>query len=137
MLNEIYMVGRSLKRFHVGTEESHPSVKRLGRTDLLIAGIDSTGLITTIEMVDEQHAVTLFKIQESNHSNFPQVNWSAPIWQMDEKSPEVQDWLACSAKDVRKRVELLRRACGSSKITDGQNRLLARMQGFCRELTPR
>ncbi|MBK5291613.1 MAG: hypothetical protein JJE04_08065 [Acidobacteriia bacterium] len=137
MLNELYTLECSLKRFNVVVEESHPWVKRLGRANLLIAGVDSSGLVTTIEHVDKQDAVKLFKIQESNHSNFPAVNWPSPIWHLDPQSPAVQDWLACSVGDVRRRIELLRNACDTSETSPGQDRALFRILEFSRELAPR
>src|ERR1700682_1429590 len=117
MLNELYMLDRSLQRFNASVEESHPWVKRLGRADLLIAGVDASGLVTTIEYAGKESAVTLFKIQESNHTNFPAVNWPSPVWQMDQGSVVVQDWLATPADDVRRRAGLLRAACETSAMS--------------------
>jgi hypothetical protein len=137
MLNELYTLDRSLTLFRLPVEESHPWVKRLGRADLLIAGLDGSGLITTIEHLDRQEAVSLFKIQEDNQSNFPQVKWAAPLWQLDSGSPTVEAWRACPAKDVRRRVGLLRTACAGAAVAEGQGRALSRVLGFCRELAPR
>ncbi len=137
MLNELYTLDRSLSLLQVPVEESHPWVKRLGRADLLIAGLDDDGLVTTIEHLDMQEAVLLFKIQRSNQADFPQVKWAAPIWQLDLESPTVQDWRACPAKDVGRRARLLRTACAGAAVADGQGRALSRVLGFCRDLAPR
>jgi hypothetical protein len=137
MLNELYTLERSLKHFNVAVDETHPWVKRLGRAPLLLASVDVSGLVTVVEHMDKQAAVTLFKIQESNHSNFPQVNWSSPIWHLDRNAGAVQEWLACSAEDVKQRVGLLRKACATAEPSAGQTRILLRMQEFCRELMPR
>ena len=48
MLNELYTLDRSLKRFNVGVPETHPWVKRVGRSSLLIAGVDSTGSVSEV-----------------------------------------------------------------------------------------
>ncbi|MCL5744232.1 MAG: hypothetical protein M1541_09960 [Acidobacteria bacterium] len=112
-------------------------MKRLGRADLLIAGVDSSGLVAGIEHANKQDAVTLFKIQESNHSNFPQVNWASPVWHVDREAADVEEWLACPVQDVRRRIGLLRLACASASASTGQDRVLSRMQAFCRELAPR
>jgi hypothetical protein len=137
MLNELYTLARSLKRFNVMVEAAHPWVKRLGRADLLVAGVDAAGFVAAVEYGGKQTAVTLFKIQESNHSNFPAVNWPSPVWKLDRETAAVQEWLGCPAEEVRPRVELLRKACGAAEISPGQNRALSRVQEFCRELAPR
>jgi hypothetical protein len=137
MLNELYTLARSLKRFNVMVEAAHPWVKRLGRADLLVAGVDAAGFVATVEYADKQTAVSLFKIQESNHSNFPAVNWPSPVWKLDREAAAVQEWLACPAEQLRLRGELLRKACGAADISPGQDRALSRVQEFCRELTPR
>ncbi len=137
MLNELYTLERSFKRLNLPVEESHPWVKRLGRADVLIAGINPAGLVAGIEHANKQDAVTLFKIQESNHSNFPQVNWASPIWHLEREAADVREWLACPAQDVRRRIGLLRVACSTAAASPGQHRALSRMQAFCRELAPR
>jgi hypothetical protein len=137
MLNELYTLHRSLTLFRVPVEQSHPWVKRLGRKGLLIAGLDVSGLVTAIEYLDKQEAVSLFKIQENNHSNFPQANWTAPLWQLNRESPEFQEWQACPAKDVRRRAELLRTACAGAAVAEGQDHALSRLRNFCRDLAPR
>lgn len=103
MLNELYTLDNSLRRFNVAVEESHPWVKRLGRADLLVAGIDAAGLVTNVERMDKQEAVTLFQLQKSFHTNFPKVNWTAPIWRVDPESPAVQEWLACPGERPERR----------------------------------
>lgn len=137
MLNELYMLERSFQQFHVGLDETHPWVKPLGRSDALIVGVDEVGVPSSVEFVDKQESVSRYKIQESNHSNFPAVNWPAPIWVLDTETPAFQEWLSCPAEDVRRRVELLRMSCDRSLISPGQGRVLARTQEFCRELARR
>ena len=137
MLNELYTLDRSLKRFNVVVENAHPWVKRLGRADVLIAGVDTLGIVNTAEHLSKGDAVTLFKIQASNHANFPAVNWSAPIWRLDIASPVSQEWLACPVEDLGRRVQLLRQACQDAEFSLGQDRVLSRVQEFCRELVPR
>jgi hypothetical protein len=137
MLNELYTLDRSLKRFRVSVTESHKWVKRLGRSALLIAGVDASGVVAEIGTMDAQEAVSLFKIQPSNQANFPQVNWNGPIWNLDRKSAAVQEWLACPDKEVGRRAELLRRACTGADIAPGQCRAVTRMREFCRELAER
>ena len=137
MLNELYTLDRSLNRFRVSVQESHRWVKRLGRSPLLIAGIDASGAVAEIGQMDTQEAVSLFKIQPSNQSNFPQVTWNGPIWNLDRESSAVQEWTACPDQDVRRRVELLRRVCTDARIASGQERAVTRMREFCRELAER
>jgi hypothetical protein len=137
MLNELYTLDRSLRCFKVDVGEAHPWVKRLGRGDLLIAGVDGAGLVGRVEHEEKQTAVTFFKIQESNHSNFPQLNWNAPLWHLDPASPAFRTWQACPADDVRKRAFLLQKACVAAEISEEQAHIVARMRGFCAELRPR
>jgi hypothetical protein len=137
MLNELYTLDRSLNKFRVSVQESHPWVKRLGRSSLLIAGVDASGAVAEIGQMDTQDAVSLFKIQPSNQANFPQVTWNAPIWNLDRKSGAVEEWLTCPAKQVRRRAELLRQVCAGADIAPGQGRAVTRMREFCRELAER
>lgn len=137
MLNELYMLDRSLKRFRVSVTESHKWVKRLGRSPLLIAGVDASGAVAEIGQINVQDAVSLFKIQPSNQANFPQVTWNGPIWNLDRKSGAALEWLACPIKEVRRRAELLRRAFTSGDIAAGQGRAVTRMREFCGELADR
>ncbi len=137
MLNELYTLDRSLNRFRVSVQESHPWVKRLSRSPLLIAGVDSSGAVAEIGQMDTQEAVSLFKIQPSNQANFPQVTWNGPIWNFDRKSGATLEWLACPVKEVRRRAELLRRAFARADIATGQGRAVTRMREFCRELAER
>jgi hypothetical protein len=137
MLNELYTLHRSLEHFKVDVEESHPWVKRLGRGDLLIAGIDAAGLITQVEHMGKDEAVTLFKIQQSFHANFPQLNWSAPLWELDSESQQFQQWQACAAEKTAQRAALLRDACANAKLGSVQARIVANLRKFCHELHPR
>ncbi len=137
MLNELYTLERSLTRFSVPVEQAHPWVKRLGRSNILIAGIDPSGAVASIEQLDKENAVKLFKIQESNHSNFPAVNWPAPIWTLDLQSLAVQTWLSCPEEDVGRRVELLRSVCAAAPEAPGQEKAFSHMLDFIRELALR
>ena len=137
MVNELYTLVSSFKQSKVTVDQPHPWVKPLGRSDVLIAGVDTSSLISTIEYIDQHVAVTLFKIQKNNHANFPAVNWPSPIWNLDLGSSVVRDWLASPVADVRCRVGLLRTACESAPVSPGQNRALQRTQQLCRDLTPR
>jgi hypothetical protein len=137
MLNELYTLGRSLDRFHVAVEESHPWVKPLARAEILVAGIDAAGLVTHIERMSRDDAANLFKIQQSNHANFPQVNWTAPLWQLDPKAEAVKEWLACPQNEVARRTKLLRQACESAPPGRKADTVWTRMTEFCRELLPR
>jgi hypothetical protein len=137
MLNELYTLDRSLEHFNVNVEESHPWVKRLGRGDVLVAGIDADGLIAQVEHMATEEAVTLFKIQQSFHANFPQMNWSAPLWELDAESQQFRAWQACPVQDAKHRVSLLREVCSHAGLAAEQARMVANMRKFCRELRPR
>ncbi len=137
MLNELSTLVRSLKGFNLTVDPSHPWVKRLGRADLLIIGIDAFGLVSSVEYMNKQTAVTLFQMQKSFHTNFPKVNWTSPVWQLSQESPATHEWLACAAKEVRQRVALLRKACDAASMQEEQIRTVSRIRDFCRELAPR
>jgi hypothetical protein len=117
--------------------ESHPWVKHLARVDLLIAGIGTDGLIAEVEYLAKEDAAKLFKIQESNHSNFPQVNWNAPVWKINEASAAFRNWQMCPIDDVKRRVSLLLEACAESEISEEQPHMLVRLRKFSRQLHPR
>jgi hypothetical protein len=137
MLNELYTLNRSLKRFNVAVEETHPWVKRLGRANVLIASVDASGVVTGVELMQKQDAVTLFQIQKSFHSNFPKLNWDSPMWNLGPDAQEVRDWQACPNEDVKQRVSLLRRACAGAELKPEQIHALAKMRELCGELASR
>lgn len=137
MLNELHTLERSLRRFNVGVEESHPWVKRLGRASILIAEVGPSGLVTGVEYLDWKEAVTLFKIQKSNHSNFPAVNWPSPVWELDQESPRVRQWLTSPAEDAMQRLAFLREICETAAASPKQHRELSSVRDFCRELAQR
>jgi len=136
MLNELYTLDRSLKRFNVAVGETHPWVKRLGRANVLIAGVNASGVVTGVELMQKQDAVTLFQIQKSFHSNFPKLNWDSPMWNLRPDGQEVRDWQACD-KDVKQRARLLRSACAGAELKPEQIHALTKMREFCSELAPR
>ena len=137
MLNELYTLDRSLRRFNVGVTETHPWVKRLGRSSLLIAGVDTAGAVSEVGFMSREEAVALFKIQPSNQANFPQVSWNAPIWSLDASAPEFEKWLACPASDIARRANLLKKACDGAAPARGRAQAVSRMREFCRLLAPR
>jgi len=137
MLNELYTLDRSLKRFNIAVEGTHPWVKRLGRANVLIAGVNVSGVVTRVELVHKQDAVALFQIQKSFHSNFPKLNWDSPMWNLRPDEQEFRDWQACPDKDVMQRARLLRSACAGSELKPQQIHALAKMREFCGELALR
>jgi hypothetical protein len=137
MLLELYQTSRSLAHFQVDIGESHPWVKRLGRSEVLIAGLDASGMVTRIEYLGTEDAVKLFKIQQSNHANFPQVNWSVPVWTLESTSAAVQAWRERPATEAIPRVALLRAACAEAGLAKNPNRSVKGLREFCQELRPR
>jgi hypothetical protein len=120
MLNEISTLRASLRAFNVQVRELHPWVKRLARRAGLILGIDSTGNVGSVEYFDKQRATELPKIQESNHSSFPALNWGSPIWEVRLSEGEAAGLRDCLRDDVRRYAALLRNACAKAELSASQ-----------------
>jgi hypothetical protein len=135
MLNELYTLEQSLTRFQVSVEESHPWVQHLGRGDVLIAGVDSEGLVTRVEHRSSKEE--LLQVKESNQARFPEVNWSAPMCELEAGSHAFEAWQACPEGERSRRAKLLREACEGATMPPEQARLVAKVRRFCQELLPR
>ncbi|MGO9096978.1 MAG: hypothetical protein ACLQGV_17365 [Bryobacteraceae bacterium] len=152
MLNELEVLRRSLARYGVPEEETHPWVKRLARSPTVWIGLDAAGKPSVVELIGAERAVELFKIQESFHSNFPAMNVTAPVCRLAATATATQRWLeSCkerkkkSAADagagetagVRIRARLLREACEGVSLSERPLRDLERAQTVCQGLKPR
>lgn len=120
MLNELATLRSSLKQFNVHVQELHPWVTRLGYSDALILGLDSSGRVGAVEFLDKRRAVQLPKIKQSNHSNFPSLNWDAPIWRGANRLEQIREFRECPRDDVRARLALLKKICTKAELSDSQ-----------------
>src|SRR4051812_10055265 len=111
MLLELYQTSRSLDRFQVDIGESHEWVKPLRQADVLVAGLDITGMVRRVDYVGKGDAVKIFSIQPSNHASFPQVNCGPPLWRIDLQSTAFRALRHCPVEHVAERIQLLREAC--------------------------
>jgi hypothetical protein len=115
-------------------------------------GLDAAGKPSVVELIEAERAVELFKIQESNQSNFPTMKVTAPVCRLDAAAAATQRWLESrnerkkkSSADkgpggtagVRNRARLLRQACEGALLSERAVRDLQRAQTICQELKPR
>jgi hypothetical protein len=137
MLNEISTLCSSLRQFNVQVQELHPWIKRLARSAGLIVGIDSAGHVGSVEYFDKQRAMQLPKIQESNHSNFPALNWVSPIWQLQLSEQQSAALADCPREDVRRRLVLLRNHIVEAKLSDSQAGVLSGIKALAQSYQSR
>ena len=116
MLNELAILRRSLDRYNVPDSGTHPWVKRLGRSETLILGLDGSAQVQSVELRDPDEAMSLFKVQENYHSNFPGINLDAPICRLDPKAASTLTWLETPEADIYRRAQALRKACEGAPL---------------------
>lgn len=135
MLNELATLRDSLERHNIEYGGAHPWVKRMGRAPTLVAGLGTSGQVHSLELLSAEEAATLFKIQRSNHSNFPGVNVDSSVWEMDESAVRV--WQATPVTDIRGRVAALRIACAAGRLSKKAVEGLRRIRKDAGELQAR
>ncbi len=121
MLNELAILSRSLDRYNVPDGSVHPWVKRLGRSETLVLGLDESARVRSVELREPDEALKLYKIQQSNHGNFPGINVDAPIFVLDGVAVATLHWLETPEEEIYRRAGALRTACEgaplNSKVT--------------------
>lgn len=106
MLNEGYLLYKSLIQCGIQLENSHPDVKNPGKKEGLIVGLDKTGNVARIEYRNADDIANLWTIREGNHNSFPVLKLQRPIWKVD-KDDKLRKEIEYLKKDEAKKKELL------------------------------
>jgi len=71
MLNEGYTLYKSLERCGISLMPHHPDLKKPGRKEGLIVGLDTRGQVANIEYRGSDKMAELWTTSEGNHNSFP------------------------------------------------------------------
>ncbi len=135
MLNELATLRASLERHNIEYRGRSPWVKRMAKSPTLVAGLDTSGQVRSLELLSADEAATLFKIQPNNQSNFPGVNVDSPVWGMVESA--VKAWRETPVTDIRGRVAALSAASASGQLSKKALKGLRRIKKDASALQPR
>jgi hypothetical protein len=116
MLNELATLRSSLVRHNVEIGGVHPWVKRKGKSLALVAGLDASGFVRTVEFLAPEEAALLPNIQPDNHHSLPGINLTPPIWLVDGTCRERLAGLA--EADIGERLRILREACSTGRLSE-------------------
>lgn len=83
MLNEGYVLYKSLQRCGIQLKSRHPDIKKPGKADGLIVGLDKNGEVGSVEYCPGEKAAQLWTIRKGNHRSFPIIKLQHPLWEVD------------------------------------------------------
>ena len=73
MLNELYQLSRNLQKCGIVFETPHQDVKKPGKGDGFIVGVNSKGQPENIEYIDSENMTKLWAIRKGKHNSFPYI----------------------------------------------------------------
>jgi len=82
MLNEGYVLYKSLERCGILLTNRHPDVKEPGKREGLIVGIDKNGEVTRLEYRKAEGIAKLWTTREGMHNSFPVLKLQRPLWKI-------------------------------------------------------
>ena len=105
MLNEGYTLCKSLEHCGIVPTQRHPDIKKLGKKNGLIVGINDEGKIASLEFRSAHEMTKLWKISDGIKNSFPCMTLSLGLLNLKE-IPEKDIKTITSNKDV-KRLEMI------------------------------
>ena len=128
MLNELYVLAKSLEKCGLNPPTYHPSLKRNAKKDGFVLGIEDDGSVGFVEFCEAQKMGEVWRIESgSNGISFPGFNLASPIWKpMDNVAEIVQKLLKLPKNHIQERLELLGTICQHSVLaySDSQKKQL-------------
>jgi hypothetical protein len=109
LLAELHQLSQSLDRFGLAPPEVHLWVKPLSKGPFLIANLNQSAAVITVEVRDESDAAGILKIQKDNFNAFPIFKLAFPILEIDPKA-DLRRHLKGNAVNDATRANLIREA---------------------------
>lgn len=125
MLNEGYVLFKSLERCGIVLTKRHPDLKKPGKKDGLIVGLNREGRVDRIEYRNKDDVSRLWTIREGNYNSFPVLILREPIWKVD-KNDELRNNLNNLKEETKKR-ELIIKKNRKLNITKKQEKWWKRL----------
>ncbi|MCK4342699.1 MAG: hypothetical protein KAY37_13360 [Phycisphaerae bacterium] len=102
MLNELLEIDRGLRAVGIEPAVRHGDIKPLAKRDVLCAQIDETGVVTSVRVLDAEHAPKFWTIRDGNHNSFPLVPLRDPL--RTDGSPDLVESLMDQKRSTEARV---------------------------------
>lgn len=135
MLNEGYVLYKSLERCGINLTKRHPDIKEPGRKDGLIVGLNKEGKVDRIEFRNRDDIARLWTTSQGNHNRFPMLKLQKPIWKVG-KDDQIRKKLNNLNKDEYQKRRLLIGENRELNITDSENNWWNRLQERVTNLLP-
>jgi len=106
MLNEGYALYRSLNRCGIRLKSKHPDIKKPGKAEGLIVGLDKNGTVGSIEYCPGDKASQLWTIRKGNHGSFPFVKLQFPLLKISQND-SLKEEIKKLGKNIDQKKKLL------------------------------
>jgi len=83
MLNEGYALYKSLERCGIVLSQRHPDIKKLGKKNGLIVGINEEGKVASVEFRNSSEMAKLWTIRDGNKNSFPGMTLSLGLLNLE------------------------------------------------------
>jgi hypothetical protein len=134
MLNEGYTLYKSLERCGISLMPHHPDLKKPGRKEGLIVGLDTRGQVANIEYRGSDKMAELWTTSEGNHNSFPVLKLQHPLWRVD-PNDAVRERIKELKKDEIKKRQFLMQQYYDINITSTDINWWARVHGRVDEMS--
>ncbi len=131
MLNEGYVLYKSLERCGVRLTNRHPAVKEPGKREGLIVGLDKKGEVTRLEYRKAEEIAGLWTTREGMHNSFPVLKLQRPLWKMGRNDP-----MRKKEKDEKEKRKLLSQQSHKLNITAVERKWWERLRERVNTLRP-
>ncbi len=84
MLNEGYVLFKSLERCGIRAPNRHRDVSEPGRKEGLVVGLNEKGTVQTLEYRKAEEMVKLWTIRDGKQNSFPILKLQRPLWKVDQ-----------------------------------------------------
>lgn len=135
MLNEGYLLYKSLERVGIKLTKRHPDIKKPGKKEGLIVGLDEKSRVEIIEFRNSDDISKLWTIREGNHNSFPVLKLQRPIWRVD-KEDDLRKNLGSLKKDETEKRELIFEKNRELNITESETNWWKRLQERVEKILP-
>lgn len=135
MLNEGYVLYKSLERCGIKLSKRHPDIKEPGKKDGLIVGLNTEGKVDRIEYRNKEDVSKLWTTREGNHNSFPVLKLQRPIWKVD-KVDAIRKNLDDLKKDETEKRKLITGENRELNITETEINWWNRLQERVKKIRP-
>lgn len=135
MLNEGYLLHKSLERCGIKIIKRHPDIKEPGKKDGLIVGLDEKSRVEMIEFRNSEDISKLWTIRDGNHNSFPVLKLQKPIWNVN-KEDALRKNLGSLKKNENEKRELIFEENRELNITETEINWWNRLQEKVTKILP-